>query len=75
MRLACFWSAIGLMGVGVSPFMMAMTAGQPGLLPAAVLMTSGVCAGASLYAYARPSDSLLYMKGPLMGALMATIGL
>lgn len=74
-RLACFWSSVGMMGVGISPYMMAMTMGQPGLLPAAVLVTTGVCAGASLFAYSRPSDSLLYLKGPLFGCLLSMIGL
>lgn len=74
-RSACFWSFIGLTGVGISPFMMAMTMGQPTLLPAALMVTTGICAGASLYAYSRPSDSLLYLKGPLFGSLLAMIGL
>lgn len=75
LRQGLFWSSIGMMGVGVSPFMLAMTMGQPGLLPAAVMVTTGVCAGASFYAYSRPADSLLYLKGPLVGCLFSMIGL
>lgn len=75
LRKGLFWSSIGMMGVGVSPFMLAMTVGQPGLLPAAVMVTTGVCAGASLYAYSRPADSLLFLKGPLIGCLFSMIGL
>lgn len=50
-----------MMGVGISPFFLAMTTGMPGLLPTSVLMTTGVCGGASLFAYYRPSGSLLYL--------------
>ena len=74
-RTSMFWSSIVMMGAGVSPMFAYLCAGQPWLLPTSVLLTSGVCAGASLYAYMKPADSLLYLKGPLLGSLLGVIGL
>lgn len=48
---------------------------NPYLLPSGLLLTSAICGVSSLYAYMRPSGSLLWLRGPLMGGLFALIGL
>jgi hypothetical protein len=48
---------------------------NPGLIPAALLLTASVCGGSSLYAYSRPKGSLLWLRAPLMGSLIGLIAL
>ena len=52
-----------------------MSAACPGVVPASVIITSGICAGASLYSYMKPPGALDHWKGPLYGSLLSIIGL
>ena len=46
---------------------------NPSLVPSAILLTTSISAGASLYAYLKPKGSLLKWGGPLMGGLLGLI--
>jgi len=75
LRQGLYCSFVGLSGLGMSPYFAAMSASCPGVVPASVIITAGICGGASLYSYMKPPGALDHWKGPLYGSLIGIIGL
>ena len=75
LRKLLYGSAITGSGLSISPFIFQMSVVNPLIIPGAVLLTSGVCAGASLFALMKPKGSLLRLGGPLLGGCISLIGI
>lgn len=65
---------IGGNALTLVPLVTVMSALHPLIIPASAGIAGLVMAGSSLFAYRRPSGSLVSWQGPLMGALLAAIG-
>ena len=48
---------------------------NPIIIPIALGLSTGIVAGSSIYAYTRPNGSLLWLGGPIMGALLTVFGI
>ena len=65
---------IGSNALTMVPLVAMCSALHPLIIPASAGIAGLVMAGSSLYAYRKPSGSLVSWQGPLMGALLAAIG-
>lgn len=63
------------MGVMTSPFWAKIVLSNPYIFPAAFGITSFIFGSASLYAYTRPSNSLLSWHDALYSGLLGLIGI
>lgn len=70
-RKIAFWSIVAGMSACTAP-MVGMV--SPGVLPLATGLSIATMGGASLFAYMRPSGSLLKYQAPLFGGLVGLIG-
>jgi len=68
-------AAISGIGITLSPLIGNVFMFHPEIFPVALGMSTAIFTGSSAYAYMKPSGSLLYLKGPLYGALFGIIGL
>jgi len=74
LRKASFWGLVLGEGLTIAPFASVIHEIDPGILPTAALITTGVMAGASLYAYRTPPDQLTLWGTPLYGSLLGLLG-
>lgn len=73
-RQAVYAAFIGGNALTMVPLVAMMSALHPLIIPASAGIAGLVMAGSSLYAYRKPSGSLASWQGPLVGALLAAIG-
>ena len=73
-RQAIYGTFIGCSGVMMAPLLGHYFMVNSMIIPTALALTTTICSGSSLYAYTKPKDSLLWLGGPLTGALVALIG-
>ncbi|MFO0131200.1 MAG: Bax inhibitor-1 family protein [bacterium] len=74
-RLLSYSAVIAGMGLGISPLIASTLMFYPAVLPKALLASTAVFGGCSIFAYMKPKSSLLYLQGPLSGAIFALIAL
>ena len=65
---------MGCSGLMMSPVLAHYFMLNPMIIPTALGITTGICSGASLYAYVKPKGSLLWLGGPLTGCLLSLVG-
>ena len=68
-RKNAYMAVIGGVGISMAPILSFFQLVNPMAILGAGMLTVSISAGASLYAYMRPKDSLLWLRGPLVGAL------
>ena len=73
-RLISYGAFVTGMSLTLSPMVQICNEFSPTILPIATGLSLFTMAGASLFAYSRPADSLLVYKAPLMGALTGLVG-
>lgn len=73
-RLALYSAFVGCSGLLMAPMIGHYLMVNSMVIPTALLLTTTICSGASVYAYTKPKDSLLWLGGPLTGSLIALIG-
>lgn len=74
-RLALYSTFVGCSGLMMAPLVGHYIILNPVIVPVALGLTTTIVSASSLYAYSRPKDSLLWLGGPLMGALVSMIGI
>ena len=73
-RLLSYGALVTGMSLTLSPMVEMCNEMSPTILPIATGLSLFTMAGASLFAYTRPTDSLLVWKAPLMGGLFGLVG-
>jgi FtsH-binding integral membrane protein len=73
-RMLSYGSFVTGMSLTLAPMVQICNEFSPTILPIATGLSIFTMAGASMFAYSRPADSLLVYKAPLMGALMGLVG-
>lgn len=73
-RLGLYSTFVGCSGLLMAPMLGHYFLMNPVIIPLALGLTTTIVSGSSLYAYTKPKNSLLWLGGPLTGALISLIG-
>ena len=73
-RRILYGTFVGSMGLSMSPILAHFLFVNPMIIATSLALTTSICSGASVYAYYKPKGSLLWLSGPLSGALITLIG-
>ena len=74
-RLGLYTTFVGLNGLMMAPLIGHFLFISPIIIPIALGLSTGIVAGSSIYTYTRPKGSLLWLGGPLTGALLTVISI
>ncbi len=75
LRKFSFWSLTGGMGLMLAPMMNIITAIDPAIVPASLLMSGGIFGGCALIAAKAKDAAIMQWKAPLMVGLGSLIGI